>query len=112
MSSVSFAPPEKINLYHYFGLEVFLLQSDRYPVHVYAVREDRMAVASVSFQQGILSGIQIAAVPDIAWLDEQDQCWFRRIIEDHLSEILKSWIDVYVYGKPVTAEHLNKQIHI
>lgn len=112
MNSQNKADTEKVLLFDYFGLEIFLLPTDRTPVHIYARSGDTMSCAELYFEKGIFKGADFHTVPDAGPLDESDRKRFSAILEDHLSEVVRAWIDHYIFQRAISAEQLIKRIEV
>jgi hypothetical protein len=100
----------QIKLLEYRGIEVGLNPSDKTPIHFYARSGEDLAMASVYFQQGIFSRSEISNVADAGVMSDKNKERFRVIIEEYLSELVRQWIDHYIYGKSIQSEKILKNL--
>lgn len=83
-------------LYDYFGLEVYFKGESTLPITVYGKRGSLIAAKTILLKDGLLDIIKDNIVDNP--LDASDQEIFNQLVERNVSEIIKSWIDIYVYG--------------
>lgn len=100
----------RISLLEYRGLEVCLFPSDRTPIHFYAISGDDMAMAIVTFKNGILEKSEILNVQDASPMSDSSRERFRVIVDEYLSELVRHWIDYYIYGKNPQTEKIHKNL--
>ncbi|MBS3914598.1 MAG: hypothetical protein KG003_08865 [Bacteroidetes bacterium] len=91
----------RIVLFDYYGLKLFLFLEDPTPLHVYAGFENRISKIKIEFQNGIHSENLRINIPGIQPLDQEEFRDFQKIIELYLPDILKSWQDCFIYHKPI-----------
>ena len=83
-------------LYDYFGLEVYFQGEPTLPITVYGKRGSLKAAKNIFLKDGLLHSIKDNKVDNA--LDDSDQELFNQLVESNVAEIIKSWIDIYVYG--------------
>ncbi len=95
-------------LYDYFGLEVYFQGESTLPITVYGKRGNLKAVKTIVLKDGLLAGIKDSKVDSP--LDDSDQELFNQLVERNVTEIIKSWIDIYVYGKKKQPELIKQRL--
>jgi hypothetical protein len=95
-------------LYDYFGLEVYVEAKPEIPIKIYGNRAQQTSCKTLTFEDGFLKEIinESTTTP----LDEIDQNHFNQIIESNVSEIIKNWIDLFVYCKKVQPELIKNRL--
>jgi hypothetical protein len=83
-------------LYDYFELEVYFQGESTLPITVYCKRGNLVAAKTIFLKDGLLQSIKDNKVDNA--LDDSDQELFSQLVESNVAEIIKSWIDIYVYG--------------
>lgn len=99
-----------ISLFDYYDLKIHFRKKDLEPLHVYGSRGDRYSVAKIIFENGLFERIDVSSVPDYEELDEIDTNKMRLLILNHLDEVIKRWIDFYLYKKDVEEEIITQKI--
>jgi hypothetical protein len=100
----------QIKLLEYRGIEVGLNPSDKTPIHFYARSGEDLAMASIYFHQGIYSRSEISNIAGVNTMSEKNKERFRIIIEEYLSELVRQWIDHFIYGKAIQSEKILKNL--
>ncbi|MEY4002567.1 MAG: hypothetical protein RIT07_609 [Bacteroidota bacterium] len=100
----------QIKLLEYRGIEVVLNPTDKTPIHFYARSGEDLAMASICFQQGIFSRSDISNVDGAGVMSDRNKERFRVIIEEYLSELVRQWIDYFIYGKSIQSEKIQKNL--
>jgi hypothetical protein len=95
-------------LYNYYGLEIYFDDKASLPITVYAARAERISKAIIYFKDGLLQPHQMQETTNP--LDEQDQHSFHLILEKNISEMIKFWIDVFIYMKPLQEEIIKTKL--
>lgn len=100
----------RISLLEYRGLEVCLFPSDKTPNHFYATIGDDVAMARVIFKNGIFEKSEILNVQGSSPMSDANRERFRVIVDEYLSELVRNWIDYYIYGKIPQCEKVQKNL--
>jgi hypothetical protein len=95
-------------LYNYFDLEVYVENSSDISIKIFGKRNDRISCKSIIFENGFLKEIndEFSNNP----LDDLDQLSFNQIVENNVSEIIKDWIDIFVYKKQKQPERIMNRL--
>lgn len=93
---------QMIALYDYYGLEVFFKKDISLPISVYARRDNKESCIRIEFKDGLVKSV--AMDPEINALDADDAETFMLLTEKNISEIVKSWLDAFIYNKEVSSE--------
>lgn len=109
-TTVAIVKTSQILLLEYRGIEVCLIPSDRTPIHFYAISGDDMAMAKIVFHHGIFDRAEISNVEGANSMSEKNKERFRLVIEEYLSELVRQWIDHYIYGKSIQSEKIQKNL--
>jgi hypothetical protein len=100
----------RISLLEYRGIEVCLFPSDKTPNHFYATSGDDVAMAVIIFRNGIYEKSEILNVQGSSPMSDKSKERFRAIVEEYLSELVRYWIDYYVYAKIPQSEKIIKNL--
>jgi hypothetical protein len=100
------------HLFDYLGLQIYLSINDQQPLTFYGRSEydDRISKAVIHLKEGIYKGIEILPVENFEELDEKEKRQLLKLIDANLSDIIKYWIDYFVYKKEVPFERILKPI--
>jgi hypothetical protein len=97
-------------LYEYFGL-IFLFYSQEHdPIHVHGKFQDRESKAEIVYENGKFSRIIIKDVPGKKPLDTQHLKKFVKIVELYREDIVRKWIDFFVYNIEIASEKITKKL--
>jgi hypothetical protein len=91
-----------VALFDYYGLMVFFKKNISIPISVYAKRGERESCMEIVFQNGLVKSI--TPVQQDNELDKEDNELFKLLIEKNISEIIKFWLDAFLYDKEVPME--------
>jgi len=97
-------------LYEYFGLIILFYTNEHEPVHVHGKFQDRESKAEIIFENGKFQKVIISTVLGKEPLDPQNLKKFKRLIEVYRDDIVRKWIDFFVYNVPVTSEKITKKL--
>jgi hypothetical protein len=100
------------HLFDYLGLQIYLSINDNKPLTFYGRSEydTRISKAVIHLKDGIYKGIDILKVGEFEELDENEKRQLMKLIDANLSDIIKYWIDFYVYKKEVPFERILKPL--
>lgn len=99
---------QMVRIYDYYGLEVYFINKAELPIIVYARRNDAESAMSITFKNGLVDDIHFIQVEKE--LDPEDRELFHLLVEKNISEIIKAWLDVFLYKKPVELEIIKSNI--
>lgn len=97
-------------LYEYFGLIVLFYSREHDPIHVHGKYQDKESKAEIIFENGKFKEIVIKSVPGKEMLDAQNLKKFKKIVEVYRDDIIRKWIDFFVYNVEITSEKIAKKI--
>ncbi len=99
---------QMIPIYDYYGLIVSFGKEAQLPIIVSGSRSEKKSSVSINFSNGLMEISEF--LPENNELDETDQSDFKLLVENNSSEIIKLWLDVFLYGKKVQCEILKQKI--
>ncbi len=100
----------QIVLLEYRGIDICLFPSDKTPIHFYATCGDDVAMAKITFKNGIFEKSDVQNIAGASPMTDKNKERFRVVVEEYLSELVRSWIDYYVYGKTPQSEKIQKSL--
>jgi hypothetical protein len=97
-------------LYEYFGL-VFLFYSNEHdPIHIHGKYQDKESKAEILFENGKFKEIIIKDVTGKESLDAQNLKKFKKVIELYRDDIVRKWVDFFVYNIEIMPEKITKKL--
>jgi len=97
-------------LYEYFGLVILFYSLEHEPIHVHCKFQDKESKAEIIFEDGKFVNIKISKVKGKEPLDAQNLKKFRKIVEIYRDDIVRKWVDFFVYNKVIEPEKITKRI--
>ncbi len=97
-------------LYEYFGLIFLFYSQEHQPIHIHGKYQDKESKAEIIFENGKFKEIVIKDVPGKEPLDVRNLKKFRKIIELYRDDIVRKWIDFFVYNIEISPEVIRKRI--
>jgi hypothetical protein len=97
-------------LYEYFGLIFLFYSNEHEPIHIHGKYQDKESKAEIIFENGKFKNIVIKEVSGKEPLDARNLKKFLKVIELYRDDIVRKWIDFFVYNIPVTAENISEKI--
>jgi hypothetical protein len=110
MTQQLFTTNQKINLYEYFGIEVFFLSSDVEPLVVYGEFQSCKSKIIIHLENGVYSHLTLMTVDDFHPLDNLALDKFTKVVSNNLPDIIRSWSNHYIYRKDIQFEKIIKPI--
>ena len=100
------------HLFDYLGLRIYFSKKDKDPLAFYCKSQNSEKISKiiVHLKKGIFEGYEMIDVLGFPPLDDSDKTKFKEILDENLNDIIKYWIDVYVYKKDVPFETVLKPI--
>jgi hypothetical protein len=97
-------------LYEYFGL-IFLFYSQEHgPIHVHGRYQGKESKAEIIFENGKFKEILIKEVQGKEQLDKQNLKKFKKVVEAYRDDIVRKWIDFFVYNIEISSEKITKKL--
>ncbi len=106
MTKMTFMP----KLYEYFGLIILFYSNEHEPIHVHGKFQDRESKAAIIFENGKFKEIRITEVQGKEPLDIKNLKKFRKIVELYRDDIVRKWVDFFVYNIEISPEKITKKI--
>ncbi len=97
-------------LYEYFGLIFLFYSHEHEPIHVHGKYQEKENKAEIIFENGKFKEILIKEVPEKEPLDVQNLKRFKKIVELYRDDIVRKWIDFFVYNIEIAPERITKKI--
>ena len=97
-------------LYEYFGLIILFYSNEHEPIHVHCKYQDKESKAEIIFENGEFVEVRITKVKGKEPLDANNRKLFKKFVEFYHDEIVRKWVDFFVYNKVVVAEKITKKI--
>lgn len=97
-------------LYEYFGLIFLFYSQEHEPVHVHGKFQDKESKAEIIFEDGKFKEIIIREVQGKAPLDVQNLKKFKKVVELYRDDIVRKWIDFFVYNIEFPSEKITKKL--
>jgi hypothetical protein len=97
-------------LYEYFGLVILFYSQEHEPIHVHCKYQGKESKAEIIFEDGKFVGIKILEVTGKKPLDSQSLKKFKKLVEIYRDDIVRKWIDFFVYNVPIQSETITKKI--
>ncbi len=97
-------------LYEYFGLIFVFYSSEHEPIHIHGKYQGRESKAEIIFSNGKFVEIRIKDVSGKEPLDTQNLKKFRTIVELYRDDIVRKWIDFFVYNIEISPEKITKKL--
>ena len=96
-------------LYEYFGLIFLFYSQEHEPIHVHGKFQDKESKAEIIFENGKFKEIIIKNVQGKNPLDTQNLKKFKKIVELYRDDIVRKWIDYFVYNIEISPEKITKK---
>jgi hypothetical protein len=97
-------------LYEYFGLIILFYSNEHEPIHVHCKSQRRESKAEIIFENGKFIEVRILDVAGKEPLDANELKKFKKLVEVYRDDIVRKWIDFFVYNKEVVSERITKKI--
>ena len=97
-------------LYEYFGLIILFYSLEHEPIHVHGKYQDKESKAEIIFENGKFKEIVIKVVKGKEPLDTKNMKKFKKIVELYRDDIVRKWIDFFIYNIEVIPEIITKKI--
>ncbi len=97
-------------LYEYFGLVILFYSHEHEPIHVHCKFQGKESKAEIIFENGELVEVRILKVKGKAPLDLANMRKFKKLVEVYHDDIIKKWVDFFVYNKVIVSEKITKKL--
>jgi len=97
-------------LYEYLGILVFFYSNEHEPIHVHAKHGKFESKAEIIIETGEIIEIKISPIKGLLPLSGGELTHFKDFLAVYAHEIVKKWIDYFVYHKEIEFEKITKRI--
>ncbi|HEX7585061.1 MAG TPA: DUF4160 domain-containing protein [Prolixibacteraceae bacterium] len=97
-------------LYEYFGLIILFYSHEHEPIHVHGRFQDKESKAEIVFLNGKFKEVVMTEVNGKEPLDVQKMRKFKKIVELYRDDIIRKWIDFFVYNIEISPEKITKKL--
>jgi len=97
-------------LYEYFGLVFLFYSQEHEPIHIHGKYQDTESKAEIKFENGKFKEVLIKEVQGKKPLNTQNLKKFKKIVELYRDDIIRKWIDFFVYNIEFSAEIITRKI--
>jgi hypothetical protein len=97
-------------LYEYLGLIILFYSHEHEPIHVHCKFQGKESKAELVFENGKFVEVRITGVTGKEPLDSQNLKKFKKLVETYRDDIVRKWVDFFVYNKPIESERITKKI--
>lgn len=97
-------------LYEYFGLIILFYSNEHEPIHVHGKYQSTESKAEIIFEKGEFKEVIISEVKGKNPLDHRNERKFRKVVELLREDIVRKWVDFFVYNKVVKFEVISKKL--
>lgn len=97
-------------LYEYFGLIILFYSNEHEPIHVHGKFQGTELKAEIIFENGNFVSIEIKEVAGKNPLPIKERRNFIKLVSSYKDDIVKKWIDFFVYNVPVKSEKITSRL--
>ena len=97
-------------LYEYFGLVILFYSQEHEPIHVHCKFQGKESKAEIIFESGKFVEVRITDVKGKEPLDSQNLKKFKKLVEFYRDDIVRKWVDFFVYNKVIDSEKITKKL--
>ena len=97
-------------LYEYFGLIILFYSNEHEPIHVHGKYQGKESKAEITFEDGKFIEVRIIDVNGKEPLDSQKLKKFRKLVETYRDDIVRKWVDFFVYNRSISSEKITKKL--
>jgi hypothetical protein len=97
-------------LYEYFGIIVLFYSNEHDPIHVHAKFQDKEHRAEITVVNGKIKEIRFGRAKGRKPLTGAKLEDFKKLVNKYAGDIVKKWVDFFIYNKPITPKKITKAI--
>lgn len=97
-------------LYEYYGLIFLFYSNEHEPIHIHGKYQNLESKAEIIFENGKFREVRIGDVKGKDPLDPVNMKKFRKIVEVYRDDIIRKWIDFFVYNIEIKPEKITQKI--
>jgi len=91
-------------------LIILFYSNEHEPIHVHCKYQDKESKAEIIFENGKFVEVRISEVKGKELLDINNRKKFGKFVEFYWDDIVRKWVDFFVYNKVVVAEKITKKL--
>ena len=89
---------------------ILFYSNEHEPIHVHCKYQDKESKAEIIFENGKFVEVRISEVKGKELLDINNPKKFGKFVEFYWDDIVRKWVDFFVYNKVVVAEKITKKL--
>jgi len=97
-------------IFEYLGILIFFYSNEHEPIHIHAKKGEFESKAQFYIIDGNVSEVKITNVKGAKPITGNDLKNFEVFLEKYSDEIVKKWINYFVYHKDVVFERITKRL--
>jgi len=97
-------------LYEYLGILIFFYSNEHEPIHIHAKYGKFESKAEIIIENGQIVEIRISAIKGTRPLSGKELNYFKEFLEAYAEQIIKKWIDYFVYHKDIEFERITTRL--
>ncbi|SNS43202.1 protein of unknown function [Ekhidna lutea] len=97
-------------IYEYLGIIFFFYSNEHEPIHVHARKGEFESKATIVLTEGIVSKVVITNVKGKKPLKGKDLADLKDFLSEFADDIVRKWVDYFVYHKRVDFRRINKRL--
>ncbi|MBN8584221.1 MAG: DUF4160 domain-containing protein [Ignavibacteria bacterium] len=97
-------------LYEYLGIVVLFYSNEHTPIHVHGNYQGSECRAEIIVVDGSIVKIIFKRVKGRKQLPVSKLTAFKKLVNKYSSDIVKKWVDYFVYNKPIKPKRITKVI--
>jgi hypothetical protein len=98
------------SFYEYFGLTVLFYSHEHEPIHVHGKYQGKESKAEIIYENGKFLKVVLKTVAGKEPLDEQNLKKFKKLVEYYRDDIVRKWVDFFIFNKAIEPERITKKI--
>jgi len=97
-------------IFEYLGILIFFYSNEHEPIHVHAKKGEFESRAEFYIINGVIDEIEITEVKGRLPLKGNDLKNFQVFLQKYSDEIVRKWVDYFVYHKDVKCEKISRRL--
>ncbi len=97
-------------LYEYLGIVVLFYSNEHTPIHVHGNYQGSECRAEIIVVDGMIVKIFFKRVKGRKQLPVSKLSAFKKLVNKYSEDIVKKWVDYFVYNKPIKPKRITKVI--
>lgn len=97
-------------LYEYLGIIVLIYSNEHNPIHVHGIYQGRECKAEIIVLEGKIVRVVFRKVKGKRQLPVSKLSAFKKLVNKYSEDIVKKWVDYFVYNKPIKPKRISKAI--